>query len=235
MLSLKGLGVEVVTFFREPEEVDLLALLEGWKKDILFSINCHAIGQIVEFNKNRQLARVKIMYKKRYYRRDQGDEYKPVLEPYPVFINCPVIVLNGGNMSLRLPIKQGDDCLVLFNDRDIDNWLESGQESELNSSRLHDFSDAIIIVGLHPKPRPLSGYSSDRAELGTETTKVSVGSSDVMMKTPTSEIKSGPKIKIEANGVNIKSLIDGLADQVTALGGAGAAAIKVQAALILED
>jgi hypothetical protein len=50
-----------------------------------------------------------------------------------------------------MPIQSGDTCLVLFCDRDLDNWFESGQITTLNSNRVHDLSDGVALVGIRHK------------------------------------------------------------------------------------
>ena len=50
----------------------------------------------------------------------------------------------------------------MFCDRDIDLWLESGiTNSPPNSDRTHDISDAVVLVGLNPVSKPISGYATD--------------------------------------------------------------------------
>ncbi|CAK9250669.1 unnamed protein product [Sphagnum jensenii] len=78
-----------------------------------------------------------------------------------------------------MPIAQGDQCLILFNDRSIDNWFTSGQVQPLASSRLHSFSDGIALVGLNYLNNgvtKLTNYDSTRAVLRNSTTGVGVSS-----------------------------------------------------------
>jgi hypothetical protein len=75
---------------------------------------------------------------------------------YPVLVDCPYFVLQGGGAYIDMPISAGDYCLVLFNDRDIDNWWSTANVADPASTRKHSFSDAIALVGLNPKTAPLS-------------------------------------------------------------------------------
>ncbi len=83
-------------------------------------------------------------------------EYKDVIVDYPVLVRVPVIVLNGGGGYTTYPIFSGDQCLLMFCDRDIDLWLEKGvTNSPPNSDRIHDLSDAVALVGLSPITKPI--------------------------------------------------------------------------------
>lgn len=142
-----------------PTEPSLRDLLDLFKKDILLSLNCHHIGTIKVFNPLNQTAIVSINYNKTYFEFDQiTNTYLPKGENYPLLADCPVICLGGGLSSLTFPILPGDECLVLFNDRDLDNWFIGGTGAPNATARLHSFSDGIIIVGIRSLPHVLSNY-----------------------------------------------------------------------------
>ena len=156
------------------KDLDLSNFFDIIKKDILINLNCHHIGIVQSFNSSTQRAQVKIVYNKTLQVLNwNGYELQNV--SYPIMADCPVIVLGGGLTSLTFPITIGDECLVLFNDRDIDNWISNSVTLEVNSSRLHSFSDGIIIVGLRSALNVVKNYSSTDAVLQNGTTNVSVG------------------------------------------------------------
>lgn len=146
----------------EPRLSDALALL---RKDVMLSLNCHAIGTIQDFDITDQTATATINYPKTYFEPDEQGIYQPVLVNYPVLLDCPAIVLGGGSGALTFPIQKGDECLVLFNDRDLDNWFQGGTGAAVATPRLHSFSDALILVGLRSLPNVLSKYDPKRAAL----------------------------------------------------------------------
>ena len=157
-----------------PQLQDLLDLL---KKDIMMSLVCHHIGTVQSFDPAKQIATATINYKKTYFNRDSNGLYQPKLVDYPILIDCPCIVLGGGPTSLTFPIAKGDECLILFNDRDIDSWFSSGQVGPVATPRLHSMSDALILVGVRSAGKALAGYDEDRAVLQNGTTMVGVGES----------------------------------------------------------
>lgn len=159
----------------DPELSDLLDL---FKRDLMMSIACHHVGTIQSFDEAKQTAQVTINYKKTYFERNaRTGLYDPVLVDYPILMDCPCIVLGGGAASLTFPITKGDECLVLFNDRDIDNWFQSGQVGPVATPRLHSLSDGFALVGVRSSGKVLSGYDLTRAVLQHGTTVVAVGES----------------------------------------------------------
>ena len=78
-----------------------------------------------------------------------------------------------------MPITAGDTCLVLFNDRDIDNWFQSGQVGPVATSRLHSMSDGIALVGIRSLANSIEGYDMTRAMLFNGTTQVGVSATHV--------------------------------------------------------
>lgn len=143
----------------------LASLLELQKRETMRQINCHQVGEIVSFNPSTQTAEVQV--KMSFYLNGE-------IKQYPLLLDCPCIVLGGGKGRVTFPIKAGDACLVLFNDRDMDNWYSGGQTMPPRTDRYHDFSDAIALVGLHNKQNQLTDFLADGTELkyGTSTIKL---------------------------------------------------------------
>jgi hypothetical protein len=165
----------------EPQLIDLLNLL---KKDVMLNLNCHHIGKITLFNLLTQTASATINYQKTFFQFNQiTGTYDSVTADYPMLMECPVVCLGGGTAALTFPISAGDECLVLFNDRDIDNWYAGSSNSPNATARLHNFSDGIILVGIRSLANSLVSYDMTRAVLRNGvggTTLVGVG--DTLIK-----------------------------------------------------
>lgn len=159
-----------------PNEVSLPDVLNLHKKDVSLNLNCHHIGTIQSFDSAHQTASVTINYSRTYFQFN-GDTgaYDNTLVNYPIIAEAPVICLGGGPTSLTFPIAAGDECLVLFNDRDLDNWFTGGSGSPNATARLHSFADALVIVGIRSLANVLPNYDSTRAVLQYGTTLVGVG------------------------------------------------------------
>lgn len=68
---------------------------------------------------------------------------------YPTLLACPTITVQGGGVGSVFPTAVGDECLVIFSDRCIDNWVKTGQATPLPSFRMHDINDGFVLVGLN--------------------------------------------------------------------------------------
>lgn len=152
---------------------DLTALLNDYRDHMLFRINCHQLGTIVSFNKTSQTASVALLVL-----RVVGD----ATVPYPVLVDVPVLTYSGGGAVLTMPIASGDTCLVLFNDRDIDNWFENGGTSAPNTDRAHSLADGLAIVGFRSKANRIANFSDTDVELRLGATKIGMDGTQIDMR-----------------------------------------------------
>ena len=65
----------------------------------------------------------------------------------PLLVDVPAVFPSGGGFTLTFPIHQGDECLVVFADRCIDAWWQSGGIGEPLETRTHNLSDGFALVG----------------------------------------------------------------------------------------
>lgn len=83
----------------------------------------------------------------------------------PLLLDVPFFVYSGGGYCLTLPVKAGDDCLVIFGDNCIDAWWQSGGVQNQVERRRHDLSDGFAIVGFRSQPQKINGFSASSAQL----------------------------------------------------------------------
>lgn len=147
-------------------DLTLKDLLDLLRRDIMLSLNCHALATVKSFDEDAQTIEALINYKKSFVQKNADGTTGTILVDYPILIDVPVIVLQGGKGAITFPITKGDSCLILFNDRDIDNWIFSGQSDQPPATnRLHSFADGVALVGLRDFNNPIKNYSADRTEL----------------------------------------------------------------------
>lgn len=187
-------------------------ILDAYKKKTAIQINCHAIATVQSFNATNQTLTATVNYQKVFYDRDASGAYTQRLSSYPILADCPVVVLGGGPASLTMPIAKGDQCLIFFNDRDIDTWITTGQAGQAPATpRLHSFSDAIALVGLHSLNKAISNYDGTRALLTNGNVSVGINPSN-----------NKATIKNQANGT-LNTLLAQLITQIENLANACAA------------
>jgi hypothetical protein len=145
-----------------PAKNSLADVIYASKKQTQLSINAIKIGVIKSFNPSTQRAEVEIAYKQ--VRNILVDGTK-VYQEYPVLQDCPVMTLFGGVDILSMPITIGDNCMLLFNDTDIDQWATNGDGQHPTTARMHDISDAIAIVGIRPLTNSIVNYLANGIRL----------------------------------------------------------------------
>lgn len=144
-------------------------IFDAFKSEIAKEINCILPGIIQGFDMANQTATIQIAVKKILNVALDGTQ---TYAQYPVLQEVPVMILTGGSGHLTFPIAAGDSCIVLFNDRDIENWFLTGQASVPNSGRLHDKSDAFAIVGIRHSQNAIQSYFSGTQLQHDENTKI---------------------------------------------------------------
>jgi len=158
-------------------------LLDKVKADVKKELNCHLIAKVESFDKAKNTIKASSAMKRKF---SNGDEVE-----FPVFTDVPVVTLSGGGAFLSMPIKAGDWCLLLFNDRDIDSWWYSGTVTVPNSPRLHSLSDGIALVGIAPATAPFE-LKDDAVTLNMDTFM----------------------LRLKNDNKNLKTLVDSLIDLV---------------------
>ena len=162
---------------------DLTEVLNELKNEIFANMNCIQIGKIQTVNSN-QTVEIQIQVK----RRISGDK----ISDYPLLVDCPYFVLSGGGAYIDMPIKKGDPCIILFNDRNIDNWWSTENIKEPADRRKHNLSDGIALVGISSNVNFLDNDGTFVRVLGT----------------------SGPGSEAEAARKNDATLVNSVTDSV---------------------
>lgn len=117
-------------------------------------------GIIETFDAEKQLATIQPAIRRIFVTRD-GEKEILVPSDLPILINVPIIFPRGGGFSLTFPVKQGDECLLVFCERSIDNWHETGKVKVPGAKRFHSLSDATAFVGLSSIPNKVPNYDPD--------------------------------------------------------------------------
>lgn len=87
---------------------------------------------------------------------------------YPPLADVPALFHHAGGFCITVPIKAGDEGLVVFSSHCIDGWYQSGGKSESLDSRMHDLSDGFFIVGANSVPKKIPDFYHDGASMQTD-------------------------------------------------------------------
>jgi len=213
----------------------LESVLKQRQEKSFVHLNCHRIGEVQSFDKTNQTAVVRIVDKRVNIDSITGNltysDYAPLTD-VPVF--TPISQQkNGKKKGIEFPINTGDSCLLLFNDRDMENWFTTGQIQPPLTSRSHQMTDAIAIVGLHNESNKVSNYDNEAVSLYYEDSEIKSGKTSSSMKHKTTQIIAeetkasitvGSSVfnidslfKIENSALSLKTLISDLADLLKTL------------------
>ncbi len=115
------------------------------KREIFSSLHCAMPGMVESFDAATQTASV-----------------RPALKhssvSLPVIPDVPVYFPGGAASGITWPVADGDECLLVFADFDIDRWFESGEAQEAASDRTHDLPDAFAFVGFRSRGKALDDF-----------------------------------------------------------------------------
>lgn len=120
--------------------------------------------------------------------------------PLPILVDVPVVFPGGGGFTMTFPIAPGDEAVVVFASRSIDNWWYQGGIQPQSLLAMHDLSDGFAFVGVRSQPRKLSPAVS--------TNSVAIRSDDnsVHIKVASGEVEIiAPAIKL---GAVLKKLVN---------------------------
>lgn len=153
-------------------------------KRIMLELRVALPGIIQSFDAQQQTATVSLAIMEKLAIRGVESEVE-----IPLLVDVPVVMPRAGGYVLAFTPRSGDECLVIFADRCIDSWWQSGGVQSQADCRRHDLSDGIAIVGLWSQPNkpslPASGVAlqSDDGAVGVfvdgETVSVKGGTFNV--------------------------------------------------------
>jgi len=162
-------------------------------------------GQIVSFNAAKMTATVQPAI--------QAVHTQPDGNRVPVSItqitDVPVHFPAGGGFTLTFPVRAGDECLIVFNERSIDNWHQHGGQQAPSDHRMHDINDCVVHVGLRSQANPLTGVSTTGVQLRNET-----GTDYIQLDATGITLKTVGILNIQAFGVNVSSATGGIGEMV---------------------
>jgi len=158
------------------------------KENILNNINCIQIGIIEDFDSSVQTASVSITSKIQI-------GVSPITwADYPLLIDVPCLILGGGGANLQFPIQKGDECIILFNDRQLDNWFANGGVQPFTIGRTHDLSDGIAIVGIRSLPNSIQNYIQNGTKLCYNDTSIILNDLGLLINAPVSNFNGNVSI-----------------------------------------
>lgn len=135
------------------DTLTLAATIQVAINSILRDTHTSMPGIIVSYDRAKQLAQVQPALKRKLV---NGEELS-----YPVIQNVPVLFQGNETIKTHFDLKKGDSVLMIFSERSIDKWQDSGNEIVPGDKRKHHISDAICIPGLRPNTKAFEPKGSE--------------------------------------------------------------------------
>lgn len=148
-------------------------------------------GIIQSFNAEEQTVTIQLALREEVNQYDYSKKWMDI----PLLVDVPIVIPRAGGYCLTMPIKKGDECLVVFGDMCIDGWWSLGGVQNQIEKRRHDLSDGFAILGTWSQPRTIENYNTDACQLRNEK-----GNSYIEIKDDEININS---LKISINGTDI--------------------------------
>jgi len=79
----------------------------------------------------------------------------------PILVDVPIAIQTVNGFHMTLPIKKGDEVVIMFADRCFDTWFEKGGIQHQSEHRVHHIADGIAIIGINSKPNVITDYDPD--------------------------------------------------------------------------
>lgn len=137
---------------------DINNLANAIIEQVFKTLNCVKIGRIIKFYTEDKTADVEIITKQK--------KADGTFQSISLLKKCLVL----GN-RITTPILEGDDVVVLFNDYDLNAYFETGTAQEPYSTRKHDLSDGIVLMGLNSLVNAIQ-YDNSAICLNYQQTKI---------------------------------------------------------------
>ena len=166
----------------QKSQIDFNSVMRLAQDATMSRLNCHNIGRIEEFDGETQRCTVQLMQVKQF-----NNEY---ITPVPL-TDVPLIIIGAGNGHITLPNPEGTICLLLFLDRNIDTFLETGEMYSPDTTRMHDFSDCVALTTFKTLANPIQNYDENA---------VTIFNSELI-----EAIQYDSNIKVYGNSVEINS------------------------------
>lgn len=146
-----------------PELSDVIKTLVD---SMMLDMNVCLPAKIVTYDKATQYADVEIQLL-------QGLIDGTTLK-YPIIPSVPVMHPKAGKSFIHMPVKEGDDVVLVFSHRSLDNWKSQGGMSDPQDSRKFHITDAFAMLGGSAMPDSFSPATDGAIEIVNGTSAINV-------------------------------------------------------------
>lgn len=146
---------------------NIIQIMEGIVQRTGYELNCMRVGIVQAFYPDDLTVDVLIANKKTLGLNPDGTQN---VKDFPL-IRAKIVY---SSPFITFPINTGDECILLFSDREIESWFINGEINPEGYSRIHAFTDAVAIFGIRSLPKMI--------QILTDCLHLFYGQSDIQIK-----------------------------------------------------
>lgn len=99
---------------------------------------------------------------------------------YPELRSIPFYTIQNSDFFITIPPKIGDTCLLIFCERNCDQFWNTGEVSApiYAKRRKHNINDSVALVGWNPTKKKIPNYQNNEIEIRNKQRTLLVGMND---------------------------------------------------------
>jgi hypothetical protein len=129
----------------------------------LFDVHTALIARVENYSAKKQLVDVSPVLARQYKNREGA----LVLEHMPMICDVPVLFPRGGGYFISFPIQPGDFVQLIFNETELDGWLDESEPTIIHNQRF-TLQGAVAIPGIFPTSKALVDAHETNFAMGRE-------------------------------------------------------------------
>ncbi|TXG75881.1 hypothetical protein E6Q11_06250 [Candidatus Dojkabacteria bacterium] len=141
----------------------LAQLLKHAIEGRLLDVHTALIAKVESYDAAKQLVNVAPVLKRSI--ENMNGEW--VTEQLPVLCDVPVLFPRAGGFFITFPIQPGDFVQIIFNETDIEAWLED-KEPTISHTKRFTLQGAVALPGIFPQAMALTDAHESNLVLGKE-------------------------------------------------------------------
>ena len=138
--------------------------------------------------------------------------------------NVPVIFMRSKECGIYFDLSEGDTVMLVFSQRELETWYNTGEITVPKYDRAHHLTDAIAIPGLYDSKNKIENpkdginifHKNDSININDDNITLKKGKSTLKMSDDSVEINDKIKLTNKTKVSNLKNIISSLESLVDA-------------------
>lgn len=173
-----------------PLNASINDVLEQVKSNIFSTLNCHNIGRIIEYNAETNTATIETMILRKFY--------NEILQP-SLIMDVPILTFGTKNARITMPNPVGCYVVLLFMDKNIDNFLETGEQHLSPTDRTHSISDCVALLTIDSSVDEQPLYDENALTLSNKQNYIKIKDDEIIINAPISVSIDSPEVTTTGN------------------------------------